>query len=142
MIRFYSETDFQLDDQAFFSDWIAAVIELEQGEVGNINFVFCDDEYLLEINQRHLQHDYYTDIITFDYSEENCISGDLFISVDRVADNAFTYEVDFEQELSRAMVHGVLHMLGYDDSSEEDIALIRSKEDEYLSLQANNVEED
>ena len=99
-----------------------------------MNVIFCSDNYILDINQRYLQHDYFTDIITFDYCEGNVLSGDLFISVDSVRENALYYGTEFEDELNRVIVHGALHLIGYDDHSEEDIAMMRSKENYYLDL--------
>src|ERR1044071_3674818 len=102
--------------------------------LGDVNVIFCSDDYLLEMNREHLDHDYYTDIITFDYSEEAVVSGDLFISVDRVSDNASGLSVSFLDELNRVCVHGLLHLCGYKDKSEAEELLMRSKEDEMLAL--------
>ena len=96
--------------------------------------MFCSDEHLLEMNRSYLEHDYYTDIITFDYVEENVVSGDLFISIDRVRDNAKTLGQSVREELHRVMVHGLLHLLGYHDKSKEEQVEMRSKEDYYLTL--------
>jgi probable rRNA maturation factor len=101
-------------------------------EVGDINYVFCNDEFLLEINRSYLDHDYYTDVITFDYSEGSCLSGDVFVSIDRVMENAGDFNVSFLSELSRVIVHGVLHLAGYKDKHKDDEQLMRSKEDYYL----------
>ena len=134
MINYFSETEeFSLEETQVFSDWLSACAEKEGYEIEDINYIFCDDEYLLEINRKHLNHDYYTDIITFDYCDDKLISADLFISVDRVADNAFEFNTDFETELCRVMVHGLLHMMGYNDKSEEQQLEMRQKEDECLS---------
>lgn len=110
------------------------LIKSEQKNKGEITFIFCSDKYLLEINKEYLQHDYYTDVITFDYSENNIISGDIFISIDRVKENADTYKVSFENELYRVMLHGVLHLVGYNDKTKEEQKIMRQKEDEYLNL--------
>jgi probable rRNA maturation factor len=118
----------------FFVSWFLRVVQNENKELGDVNLIFCSDEYLLSINQEHLNHDYYTDIITFDYSIENTVSGDLFISYDRVKDNAETLKTDTQTELYRVCVHGLLHLCGYKDKSEEDEAIMRSKEDEALRL--------
>lgn len=118
----------------FFVSWFLRVVQNENKELGDVNLIFCSDEYLLSINQEHLNHDYYTDIITFDYSIENTVSGDLFISYDRVKDNAETLKTDKQTELYRVCVHGLLHLCGYKDKSEEDEAIMRSKEDEALHL--------
>ena len=134
MIDFNYETEFVLDNEEAIANWISNVITSENKKVGEINYIFCDDEYLLEINKEHLQHDYYTDIISFDYSVGNEINGDMFISVDRVKENAQDFNVTFEEELKRVIVHGVLHYCGYKDKSEDDVFLMRSKEDEKLAM--------
>jgi len=118
----------------FYESWLSKVTVIEKKEMGDITLIFCSDEYLLKINQEYLDHDYYTDIITFDYSEDNVVSGDLFISVDRVAENAQINKVDFMNEFNRVIVHGVLHLCGYKDKSEEDEKLMRSKENEMLQV--------
>lgn len=108
-------------------------LALEEGKtIGNITLVCCTDDDLLEVNQTHLNHDYYTDIITFDYCESSVIHGDLFLSMDRIQENAATYEVSFEEEWHRVVFHGVLHLIGYGDKSEEEIKLMRAKENHYL----------
>jgi probable rRNA maturation factor len=118
----------------FFVLWFTKVVSLEQKQLGDVSLVFCSDEYLLEMNRAHLDHDYYTDIITFDYSEDAIVSGDLFISVDRVRDNAGLFKVNFVDELHRVCVHGMLHLCGYGDKSEDEERLMRNKEDEMLLL--------
>lgn len=132
-INFYFEEieEFQLDLPKS-KKWIKNTIKKEGREPGEITFIFCSDDYLLEINKQYLDHDYYTDIITFDYVEGKEISGDIFISVDRVKENAATFGVDFQNELNRVLVHGVLHLLGYKDKSADEKKLMTSKEDEYL----------
>ena len=134
MIDFNYETDFELSDEAQYAEWISGVITSEGKKVGDISYIFCDDEYLLEINQQHLEHDTLTDIISFDYTMGNEISGDIFISVERVKDNAVDYNVPFAEELLRVMAHGVLHYCGYKDKGEEDEILMRSKEEEKIAL--------
>lgn len=134
MIDFNYETEFTLDNEEAISHWISNVIKSEDKKEGEINYIFCDDEYLLQINQEHLQHDYYTDIISFDYTVGNEISGDMFISIERVKENAVDFNVSFEEELKRVLVHGVLHYCGYKDKSEDDELLMRSKEDEKLAM--------
>ena len=134
MIDFNYETEFVLDNEEAIANWISNVITSENKKEGEINYIFCDDEYLLEINKEHLQHDYYTDIISFDYTVGNEINGDMFISVDRVKENAQDFNVTFEEELKRVIVHGVLHYCGYKDKSEDDELLMRSKEDEKLAM--------
>ncbi len=115
-----------------FSFWLADCIREESKSTGEITVIFCSDEHLLTMNRQYLDHDYYTDIITFDYTEEDVVSGDLFISIDRVYDNARLLNVRPETELKRVCVHGVMHLCGYADKSEQDSLLMRSKEDYYL----------
>lgn len=110
------------------------VAESEIRRIGDVNIIFCSDNYILDVNLKYLQHDYFTDIITFDYCENNVLSGDLFISVDSVRENSVFYNTEFEDELNRVMVHGVLHLIGYDDHTEEDQKVMREKENYYLSL--------
>ena len=106
----------------------------EVRKIGDVNIIFCSDNYILDINIRYLQHDYFTDIITFDYCEDKILSGDLFISIDSVQENAKEYGSDFEEELHRVIVHGILHLIGYDDHTPEDQKIMRSKEDYYLGI--------
>ena len=106
----------------------------ELRKIGIINIIFCSDNYILDVNMKYLQHDYFTDIITFDYCEKDILSGDLFISIDSVRENALFYGTEFPEELNRVMVHGVLHLIGYDDHTEDDIKTMRSKENYYLDL--------
>ena len=106
----------------------------EVRRVGDISIIFCSDNYILDVNMRYLQHDYFTDIITFDYCEGDRLSGDLFISIDSVRENALYYGAEFGDELNRVMVHGLLHLIGYDDHTEEEKKVMRAKEDYYLSL--------
>ena len=134
MISFNYELDFKLDDEQLFSDWLSNVISSENKHEGEINYIFCDDNYLVEINQQYLDHDTLTDIISFDYSVANEINGDIFISIDRVRDNANDYNVSFHNELLRVMAHGILHYCGYKDKSEKDSELMRIKENEAISL--------
>ena len=134
MISFNYEIDFQLDSETLYSDWISAVISSEQKKEGEINYIFCDDDYLLKINLEYLNHDTLTDIISFDYSMGNELNGDIFVSVERVQDNANDFKVSFEEELKRVLVHGVLHYCGYKDKTESDEQLMRSKEDEKLAM--------
>lgn len=134
MINFNYESDFNLDNEEAVSAWISAVIVSENKNEGEINYIFCDDEYLHKINLEYLNHDNLTDIISFDYTVGNEINGDIFISVERVQDNANDFEVSFETELKRVMVHGVLHYCGYKDKGEDDERLMRSKEDEKLAM--------
>lgn len=117
--------------------WITQVIEKNNKNVGELTYIFCSDEYLLEINKQYLQHDYFTDIITFNYCEEDTISGDLFISVDTVLDNSKTFGVDFETELNRVIIHGVLHLIGFDDKCDEDQEEMTRQENLSLELLNN-----
>ncbi len=112
--------------------WIKNVITSEGKVLGDISFIFCSDDYLLEVNRKYLGHDYYTDIITFDYVNDLIISGDIFISLDRVRENAGEFKTTFGDELNRILVHGVLHLLGYKDKSKKDKNLMTEKEDFYL----------
>lgn len=135
MISYYFEdTDFVFRAKTLNSKWLRLVAESEIRRVGQISIIFCSDNYILDVNQRYLQHDYFTDIITFDYCEGDRLSGDLFISVDSVRENSIEYGTEFSDELNRVIVHGILHLIGYDDHSEEDIAVMRNKENYYLSL--------
>ena len=131
---FFEDTGFIFKGKTLNNKWLKLVAESEIRRIGQINIIFCSDNYILDVNQRYLQHDYFTDIITFDYCEGDRLSGDLFISVDTVRENSIEYGTDFNDELNRVMVHGVLHLIGYDDHSDEDVAQMRKKEDYYLSL--------
>ncbi|MFD0990531.1 rRNA maturation RNase YbeY [Mariniflexile jejuense] len=133
MIDFNYETDFLLDDEAKISDWIGNVVKDEGCTLEEINYIFCDDDYLHKINVEFLQHDDLTDIISFDYSVGKNIQGDIFISVERVADNANDFNVSFTEELHRVLVHGVLHYCGYKDKTDADAKQMRDKENHYLS---------
>ena len=134
MISFNYEIDFEMPEETIYTDWISSVILSENKSEGEINYIFCDDDYLIEINQQYLNHDTLTDIISFDYSLGNEIHGDIYISVERVRENAEEFKVSFEEELKRVMIHGVLHYCGYKDKSESDESLMRSKEDEKIKL--------
>ena len=134
MISFNYELDFALDNESVYADWLSEVINSESKQEGEINYIFCDDEYLLEINQQYLDHDTLTDIISFDYSIGNELHGDIFISIERVRENAIEFGVSFEEELKRVLVHGVLHYCGYKDKSEKDEAIMRQKEDEKIKM--------
>lgn len=137
-LSFFSEDcKFTVEDSGRYERWIESTIKQENAEGELINIIFCSDNYILKINNDFLQHDYFTDIITFDYSEPdegvNQISGDLFISIDTVHTNADTYGVRFREELDRVIIHGILHLLGYNDKSVEEQKEIREKEDYYLA---------
>jgi rRNA maturation RNase YbeY len=131
---FFEDTDeFDLSKFNIESN-IEKLVTNENKTLGDVNYILCSDAYLLDINRQYLNHDYYTDVISFDYCEDNVISGDIFISVDTVADNAKEYGVTFEKELARVMIHGVLHFVGYNDKSDEEVPVMRAKENQYLSL--------
>ena len=134
MISFNNETDFKLLEEAKISKWISSIILKENCKEDEINYIFCDDEYLHKLNVEFLQHDTLTDVISFDYSVGKILQGDIYISVERVADNAKDFKVDFETELHRVIIHGVLPYCGYKDKTEADAALMRRKEDEALAL--------
>jgi probable rRNA maturation factor len=134
MINFNYETDFILDNEKTTASWLSNVIISESKKEGEINYIFCDDDYLHKINLEYLNHDNLTDIISFDYSIGNELSGDIFVSIERVKDNAKDFNVSFEEELKRVMVHGVLHYCGFKDKNESDELLMRKKEDEKLAL--------
>lgn len=134
MINFDSETDFNLSNEDLFSNWIEQVITSESYVLGEINYTFCNDEYLHKINVEYLDHDTLTDIITFDNSIGTMIYSDIVISVERVADNAKDFKVSFEEELKRVIIHGVLHLCGYKDKSEAEAVLMRQKENEKIKM--------
>ena len=115
-------------------NWLINLIKNEQKKVGEINYIFCDDEYLLKVNRDFLQHDYYTDIITFDYVKGKTIAGDIFVSLPRISENAETHSKDFNLELHRVLAHGIRHLCGYKDKTEEEIKEMRNKEDYYLNI--------
>ncbi len=133
MIDFFTEQiDFQINNKDVLIQWIKNTAKEENRKTGEISIIFTSDDNLLEINKKYLNHDYYTDVITFDYSENDTISGDIFISIDRVKENAQIYNSKFEQELHRVIIHGILHLIGYKDKNETDQKLMRQKEDYYL----------
>ena len=134
MISFNYETDFQLINEEAFENWIIDIVDSEASAVGEINYVFCDDEYLHKINVEYLNHDTLTDIISFDYTVGNLIQGDIFISIERVKDNAADFKVSFEEELKRVMAHGILHYCGYKDKTDKDAEVMRQKEEEKIKL--------
>ncbi len=134
MISFNYELDFKLSDEKSISQWISSVITLEEFKEGEINYIFCNDEYLHKLNLEFLKHDSYTDIISFDYIVGKELHGDIYISIERVEENAKDFGVSFDEELMRVLIHGVLHYCGYKDKSDEDIRLIREKENLYLGM--------
>lgn len=138
MVRYFTEDiKFEYKNRLFNNRWLKMVAGSEMKKLGDINIIFCSDNYILDVNMRYLQHDYFTDIITFDYCEGSVLSGDLFISIDSVRENSEHYGTAFDEELHRVIVHGVLHLIGYDDHSDEDIAMMRSKENYYLNMRSS-----
>ena len=135
MVNYHHEDlkDF-IEIDASWAEWLSELCASEDQQLEEINVIFCSDAYLLEMNKKHLNHNYFTDIITFDYCIDNQVFGDLFISIERVAENAEQHEVVFTMELERVLAHGVLHLLGYGDKTPEEKKLMTSKEDFYLSL--------
>jgi rRNA maturation RNase YbeY len=131
---FYEDTKTLDKTPEFFDLWFGKICHTEGKLLGDVSVVFCSDTYLLELNKRHLQHDFFTDIITFDYSEGVRVAGDLFVSVDRVYENADAYNVSRETELNRVSVHGILHLLGYNDKTPQEVTVMREKENEALAL--------
>ena len=125
---------FDLPEPDKVKKWITHVIRIHGKRVGEVNYLFCDDYYLINVNRTYLNHDTYTDIITFDYVAGNIVSGDIFISIQRVEENARLFKVPFEQELHRVIIHGILHLLGQEDKSETDAKEMRRREEECLSL--------
>jgi rRNA maturation RNase YbeY len=132
MISFNYETEFELPNETQLSDWISSTISKENCKEGEINYIFCDDEYLHKLNVEFLNHDTLTDIISFDYSVGKELHGDIYISTERVADNAKDFNSEFIDELHRVMIHGILHYCGYKDKTDDDEALMRQKENHYL----------
>lgn len=128
MIEFNYETDFILEDESFLKDWINTVAAEQDFEVGEINYIFCDDAYLHKLNVEFLDHDTLTDIISFDNSLGKLLNGDIFISVERIKDNASDFKVSFQDELHRVMIHGVLHYMGYKDKSSDEKKKMRNQE--------------
>ena len=132
MIHFFYENLPETVDQKY-TLWLKDIIISEGKKLGEINYIFCEDEYLLKVNQNYLQHDYYTDIITFDYVRGKTISGEIFVSLQRISENASTLSKNYEEELRRVLAHGILHLCGYKDKSEEEEAEMRRKEDFYIA---------
>ncbi len=135
MIRFFNENiSYKLTQKQVTRQWLKQQAEREGYAIGDLNYIFCSDEHVLQVNRDYLQHDYYTDIITFDQSEEDGkIDGDIFVSVERVADNATQVGVSAEQEMRRVLAHGLLHLCGYGDKTDDEVATMRAKEDEWLA---------
>lgn len=133
-IQFAFQTPCTLKNRTILKKWIETIVNNHNKELGDISYIFCSDEQLLEINKEYLNHDYYTDIITFDYSEAELVSGDMFISIDRIKDNAKALKVPYQEELHRVIIHGVLHLLGFKDKTESESQKMRQLEDESLSV--------
>ncbi len=134
MIHYHFENIETIDFASKTTSWLEDLILHESKKIGTLNYIFCDDNYLLKVNQDYLNHDYYTDIITFDYVKGKTISGDIFVSLQRIIDNANQHNKSFENELHRVLAHGLLHLCGYKDKTEEEEKLMRYKEDYYLKL--------
>lgn len=134
MTDFHYETDFNLENENKHLVWISTVCVSEGYTLGDLNYIFCDDAYLLNINQTFLQHDDYTDIITFDYTVGKILSGDIYISIERVSENSVSYTVSLQEELLRVMAHGLLHLMKYKDKTEAHIAEMRAKEEEKIKM--------
>jgi rRNA maturation RNase YbeY len=134
MIEFHFKSDLIIKNTTNYSDWITRILESEDYTLGQLDYIFCTDDYLLELNRQYLSHDTLTDIITFDYSNGSTISGDVFISTERVSENANKYGVDFENELLRVMSHGVLHLMGYGDKTDSEVKWMREKEEEKIKM--------
>jgi rRNA maturation RNase YbeY len=132
MINFFSETEFKLQNEEGIVNWISDAITSEMKILGEINYIFVSDEYLFNLNKTYLNHDTLTDIITFDNSVGNILHGDIYISVERVQDNAIDFNVSFEEELHRVMIHGVLHLAGYRDKTKKEAEEMRTRENHYL----------
>jgi len=135
-IEFHTVNEFNLSEPNTVRDWLSKVVDEEQKKTDQLVYIFCDDKYLHKLNVQFLNHDTYTDVITFDESLGNQLSGEIYISVERVKENASSFSVSFEEELHRVMVHGLLHLCGYKDKTEEETLEMRRKENYYLSLQA------
>lgn len=134
MIAFFYETDFKLKDSRVWKNWIKESVQKEGFSIGELNYIFCDDEYILEINRDYLNHDYYTDVIGFQYSQGSDLTGDIYISVDRITENAKENQTEFKNELARVMIHGVLHFMGYGDKTELEKQKMTELEDFYLKF--------
>lgn len=139
-ISFYSEDiDFNLEQTELNSIWLHKLIKTHNKLSGDISYIFCSDSYLHKLNLEHLNHDTLTDIITFDYTHAGIISGDIYISIDRIKDNSATFQVTFDEELHRVMAHGILHLIGYKDKSEKEKIEMRKEEDKAISLYSGDL---
>lgn len=138
MVRYFCEDiKFNFKDKLSNNRWLKLVAGSEIKKLGDINVIFCSDNYILDVNMKFLQHDYFTDIITFDYCQGDVLSGDLFISVDSVRENAVEYGAEFDEEIHRVIVHGLLHLIGYDDHTPDEQKTMREKENYYLALRSS-----
>lgn len=138
MVRYFCEDiKFNFKDKLSNNRWLKLVAGSEIKKLGDINVIFCSDNYILDVNMKFLQHDYFTDIITFDYCQGEVLSGDLFISVDSVRENAVEYGAEFDEEIHRVIVHGLLHLIGYDDHTPDEQKTMREKENYYLALRSS-----
>lgn len=133
------DINFVFEFEQLFQQWFQQIEQIEKIDIDTVSYIFCSDDYLLDINNEYLKHDYYTDVITFNYNEDDLLSGDVFISVDRVKENAVEYNVPFEIELARVVIHGLLHLVGYDDKTDDLRALMRDKENQYINLIENKI---
>ena len=134
MIQFFFENIDKINLPENAAIWLEKLIVSENKKLGEISYIFCDDEHLLQVNKDFLKHDYYTDVITFDYVKGKTISADIFVSLPRILENASILSKDFNSELLRVLAHGILHLCGYKDKTEEEISIMRQKEDYYLSI--------
>ena len=134
MIEFFSENEFQLQREVAITEWLSQIISSEEYVLGELSIVFCNDEFLHRINLEFLNHDTLTDIISFDYSLGKEVHGEIYVSTERVADNAQDLNLEFEEELHRVLAHGVLHLCGYGDKTDDEVTIMRSKENEALKL--------
>lgn len=134
VINFYSENNFQVGEEDRFIDWIKRIVLSENRSLGEVSYIFCNDDYLLDLNQKFLNHDTLTDILSFDDSVGRVLSGDIFISTERVRENADLFSVPFELELKRVMAHGLLHFCGYKDGTEDEVRVMRNKEEEKMKM--------
>ncbi|AYD49168.1 rRNA maturation RNase YbeY [Arachidicoccus soli] len=134
----YTEQSFPLSNKKEIKQFIEILFQLEKKPLTRIDYIFCSDEYLLQINKQHLQHDYYTDIITFELSQDNHTQAEIYISVERVKENAYNLSTTFKNEILRVLFHGALHLCGYKDKSKKEEELMRKKEEEYLGMYNND----
>lgn len=133
-ISFTNQISFLFKNKIKIKQWIKDIVTREDKKLGEISYIFCDDNKILEVNKQYLSHDYFTDIITFDYVEKDIISGDIIISIDRVKENSKSFNSSFEDELHRVIIHGVLHLIGYNDKTDKEQQLMREKENECLLI--------